>query len=240
MKLEIGFPIATECIRNYQNNITMKVKEHYLDSDYRTFEMPCPVFTGFYESIFNYNDEAQDIEWYNEDNDTNLAWDDFTWDYQDYRQRVARAVAHSVGLSVLDNFKCIHTFKFHKLIQPKFYNYTTDQILVSVTVDVEKAKDRFREILEEADFGEYIEDKFRPGYGFVPYYSNKASDWEGYVEAFPMQLGVSAEPWGVLSSFVDYIIEVEEELRPDDVMDDVRWSGEYYINFEPIIKEHTS
>lgn len=56
----------------------------------KTYETYCPLFPGFYGTEFEYDNEDSDIEYYNEENKTDLKWDDFSWNYADYHSRVSK------------------------------------------------------------------------------------------------------------------------------------------------------
>ena len=47
-------------------------------------ETYCPLFPGFYNTVFEpYEDD--EIYSFNQENDKNLSYVDFKWDYDDYR-----------------------------------------------------------------------------------------------------------------------------------------------------------
>ena len=58
-----------------------------------------PVFTGFYNTIFEPN-ESSEIDNYNQLQGADYNYDDFEFDYEDYRKRVAEQCVESIEIEL--------------------------------------------------------------------------------------------------------------------------------------------
>ncbi|MDN4987178.1 hypothetical protein QY049_28865 [Bradyrhizobium sp. WYCCWR 13022] len=96
--------------------------------------------------------------------------------------------------------------KFVKLKSPNEYNFTTDRIIATMPMRATKRlfslsmRDQYERLADE------ISDCFTPYPGFVPYYSDKVSDWL----AKPVQKWDKNELCVLLAAFVD--TDIDEEV----------------------------
>ena len=98
---------------------------------YNTF---CPLFPGFYGTVFEYDNEGQDIESYNEEFGSIFDYEDFTFDYADYRTRVSKAFVNRLETEL--NSILPVKIEFQELYSPKEYNFSNDAINVSVELNL--------------------------------------------------------------------------------------------------------
>ncbi|MDC7249496.1 MAG: hypothetical protein PQJ49_06245 [Sphaerochaetaceae bacterium] len=141
----------------------------------RTIKSFLPVFTGFYNTIFEFDREVDEIDNYNMENDTDLSYDDFNWDYEDYEQRVSEACVDAIEHEL--TYLGIKA-KFEKLVSPRFYNYTNDSVNVVYELEddsMQKLIDFIRE--HEMDFIQWIADRYTSRSGFSSFYSNDSEVW---------------------------------------------------------------
>jgi hypothetical protein len=138
-----------------------------------TFETYAPLFAGFYGTIYEYNNEDFDIESYNEENNTNLNYDDFEWDYSDYRERIAKRFVSEIESELNMYFPIKITYQ--NIQSPKYYNFTNDSINISVEVDLNKLIDLIKENNNEAE--KYFLDNYTSRDGFTSFHSNDINDW---------------------------------------------------------------
>lgn len=98
-------------------------------------------FTVDTYGTFTFDDEESDIEWYNDENNTNLDYDDFDWTY-DNKGYVQHLSENSVAIleGVLID-EVIHKIELKDQQSPQFYNYTTDSYTAFWTVDEDKLID---------------------------------------------------------------------------------------------------
>lgn len=143
----------------------------------------CPLFPGFYETVFKYSNEDSDIQYYNEENGTQLGYDDFEWDYKDYEKRVGKAFVARVEKE-LKQFLPIR-IEFQEIISPREYNFRNDSINISVSLSLNKLLKLIKDRKEQAAI--YFKDKYTSCSGFTSFHSNNISDWlnKSYILAKP-------------------------------------------------------
>lgn len=124
-----------------------------------------PVFPGFYNTIFEADEESMI-----EDGKTS---EDYDWDYADYHNRVARACVGHIE-SELKDFGLKITFQ--ALISPKFYNYTNDSINVEYSIRSLKGIRDYLHLNSEA-FQEYLTEHYTSRSGFHSFHSTDIEDW---------------------------------------------------------------
>ena len=86
------------------------------------FKTWCPLFPGFYNTVFEYSREEDDIDYYNEENKTDLKYDDFEWDYRDYEKRVSSAFVDKLESELKHHIDI--NIEFEKLVSPREYNFS--------------------------------------------------------------------------------------------------------------------
>jgi len=140
----------------------------------QTFETFCPLFPGFYGTVFEYDNEESDIESYNEENKTDLSFDDFNFDYADYRKRVAKAFVNKLE-SELKYWLPDINIEFQELYSPMEYNFTNDSINVSIQVDLNELLGLIEARKEDA--AKYFKDKYTSRSGFISFHSADIDNW---------------------------------------------------------------
>lgn len=126
-----------------------------------------PVFTGFYNTIFE-SDEDNYIE-------EGKTYDDYNWDYADYANRLSMACVESIE-SELSSFGLKLTFQ--ALISPKYYNYSNDSINVLYELEEDSMFLIKQYLIDNMDsFESYIEEKYTSCSGFISSYSNDYKKW---------------------------------------------------------------
>jgi hypothetical protein len=73
-----------------------------------------PVFTGFYNTIFQCDCEDEYIE-------EGKTYDDYQWNHKDFHDRVAKACVTSIELAIKDELGYDIKVSFDNLYSPKFY-----------------------------------------------------------------------------------------------------------------------
>lgn len=136
-----------------------------------------PLFSGFYYSIWENNiesEEKQIIEYYNEENGTELSWDDFNWTYDFVSY--SKAITEVIMEAIKDEFPgLVVSYEFEELIQPKEYNFSTDTIYIKLDLDKAVLLSIIAENREKLT--EKIKEKYTSCSGFISWHSNKYEDW---------------------------------------------------------------
>lgn len=135
-------------------------------------ETYCPLFPGFYNTVFE-PCEDNEIYSYNQDNDKNLSYDDFQWDYDDYKKRVATAFVEDFEREFQEIMPV--EIKYQSISSPAYYNFSNDSINIEVDLDFP----RFMEIVNKnkENIRKYILENYTSRDGFNSFHSNNVDDW---------------------------------------------------------------
>ena len=183
-------------------------------------ETHCPLFPGFYNTIFE-PDAENEIYSYNQDNGTDLSYDDFEWDYDDYRERVASTFVECFERNFQDIMLADITYQ--NISSPTYYNFSNDSINIEVDFDF----DRFMQIVNEnkENISQYILENYTSRDGFMSFHSNNVDVW--------------CDPEYVLENKEHRVGALMEALAHHfmDLDDIFYWTNsETYINYNVITK----
>lgn len=187
------------------------------------FDTFCPLFPGFYNTIFQYDGEDYDIDSYNKENETDLGYEDFEWDYKDYDTRVSKSFVSRVEKE-LKQYLPIE-IEFQQVSSPREYNFDNDSIYISVSLDIDVLIELIKDRREAATV--YFKNKYTSRSGFISFHSNDVSDWTNkeYILEKP------DHRIGALLNCLCYC-----EIDADDI---IYWaeSETGYISYNPIEQE---
>ncbi len=125
-----------------------------------------PVFTGFYNTLFEFDFEPTD------NNGKEIAYEDLKIDYKRYEQDVAQECCEAIT----ELIPFVKSIGFESVQSPKEYNFKNDSINCTIDFDAKELK---AWIYANQEFVTgYIEDEYSSRSGFIPFYSNKFEDWE--------------------------------------------------------------
>ena len=159
-----------------------------------------PVFPGFYGTWFECNCEESCIE-------DDKEWSDYEWDYEDYRQRVAKACVLEIE-SQLSEFGI--KVKFDMLYSPLYYNFINDRIYVTYTIPMKGYRKLLKYLYNnEPDFDTYIRGEFTSRSGFTSFYSNDYREWLQNMEK------ENVEDFNFIGTILDFYFENEGYSRDD-------------------------
>lgn len=147
----------------------------------------CPKFSGFYNSIWEFN--YSDIEWSLFDDPHSVPEEikriilDDIFDYVDnsaYENAIAKAFVENIGCLINDLYPgLLNSIKFEAVISPKTYNFSTDSINITIDCDLPRLIAEFRKHPKAAD---YIKATYTSCSGFISYFENDLNDWLKTVE----------------------------------------------------------
>jgi hypothetical protein len=184
----------------------------------KSFETFAPLFPGFYGTVFEYDGEGEDIDFYNEENGTDLDYDDFNWNYRDYHERVCKAFVNRLETE-LKQFLPI-TIEFQELRSPREYNFANDSINVKVDLNLPELIKLIGDRKEAAT--QYFKDKYTSCSGFISFHSNDVNDWLDIKY-------ILENPEHRVGALLDCLCAIE--IENDDI---IYWcDSEYYIDFSP-------
>ena len=184
-----------------------------------------PVFNGFYNTLFeNLIDNAVDdaIEYHNEQNNTNLVYDDFDFDFTTIQNKICKDAVSKIE-EKLNEIGINCKIKFETLVSPKYYNFSNDSINIEINF---KKFSRVIEILEQNfdSFSQYIKDNYTSRDGFISSYSSYASDW---IEDLRENAENEAHKVGAV---LDFILQEIEDYKDEDLYFDLL-DNAYFIDY---------
>ena len=136
-----------------------------------------PCFPGFYQSLFNPDDEIDsEIEDINHHRKAQgfdpIDYDDCEWDNAGYEEAVAQGCVAYLN-DLLKDWGV--QFTFQSIWHPREYNFKTDSVNVEVELDpdrIDKWVDSKYELIAEA-----VRKAHTSRDGFISYHSNDMDDW---------------------------------------------------------------
>lgn len=138
----------------------------------RTF---LPIFPGFYETIFE-TDEEYIIEWTNEERKMQgfkeLKFENFTFDYTKYYNDAAKYCCDFIERE-LKPF--VNSVKFECVNSREEYNFYNDSIHCIIDVNVNACKKYIKNNFTE--FEKYIKERYNSCSGFHSFYPNNVNEW---------------------------------------------------------------
>lgn len=195
----------------------------------KTIKTFLPIFPGFYGTIFNYENEEEDIEYYNEENKTDLNYSDFKFDYQGHNQRVSEKCVEVIERELQYHFPSIK-IEFEELYSPKYYNYSNDVINVTITISNADFEEfiMYIGLTWSNEFKTYLKEHFTSTSGFTSFVENKSETWlNEYLKEDHERFAMCFE------QSLQFILE-NEDFTTDDLYNGL--DGETYIEFELIKK----
>ena len=175
-----------------------------------------PVFNGFYNTLFeDLIDNAVDnqIEYYNEQNDTNLSYDNFDFDFASIQNEICKDAVSKIE-EKLNEIGINCSINFETLVSPKYYNFGNDSINIEINF---KKFSQVVEILEQNydSFSKYIKEHYTSRSGFISSYSNYSSDW---IEDLKNDAENETHKVGAV---LDFILQEIEEYKPENLYFDL-------------------
>ena len=175
-----------------------------------------PVFNGFYNTLFeDILDNAVDnvIEYYNEQNNTSLNYDDFDFDFTTIQNEICKDAVLKIE-EKLNEIGINCSIIYENLISPREYNFSNDSI--NIEINFKKFSQVF-EILEQNydSFSKYIKDNYTSRDGFISSYSNYSSDW---MEDLREDAENETHKVGAV---LDFILQEIEEYKDEDLYFDL-------------------
>ena len=150
----------------------------------QTIETIAPGFSGFYNSIwdFDYDYVVTDINELREEKELEpIDSDIIDIDFTSYKNYIGKEYCKALTLNILDK-QSILMVEFKEIDSPREYNFTTDKIVCDVTIDTGKVSEWVKANRE--DLAKYVHERFMPRDGFMPFYSNDIDVWDEVTTGF--------------------------------------------------------
>ncbi len=141
-----------------------------------------PVFPGFYNTIFEYNDGDIEYTLFNNPDGIAKPLKDFivenVWvhiDYDAYRQDIVKNACDFMESLLIENFPAIcKKLTYENLSSPKQYNFINDSVNISINVDFNQL---LKTCINHKDFARYLKDRYTSYDGFLSSYPSRKSEW---------------------------------------------------------------
>ena len=202
----------------------------------KTFKTFLPVFNGFYNTIFeadNEDEEIQDIN--NQRNEKGLEsinFEDCDFDYTEYHKQVSIECTEFIEKELKD-INVLSSIKFEALYSPKEYNFHTD----SINIEVELTEDNIKEIktflydnLDE--YKHYLKEQYTSYSGFISFFPNHFEGWLELTKDFN-DFSDKCHLLGSVLEFICYINEIDK----DSMYDSLQTKSVYATNYSELIEE---
>ena len=186
-----------------------------------------PIFTGFYGSFLDPNENYQiesEIEYINElrqeKNKKPINYDNLKIDYDNLYNDLSSELCNIV-YDLLKDF--IYDIKYKSLQRPKYYNYSNDKIKILIKPNKNKILKYITKNFENWD--KYLKENFTSYDGFYSFYSNNpnSNDWNVKNIFKDIQL----------QSVLNFIAE-NENILENELLENEIYISEYIINFEEL------
>ena len=188
----------------------------------KKIESYLPLFDGFYNTLFEYDREEDDIQSYNDEYGTDFDYEDFDWNYAERHNRISEQICGIVEHLLSDEMLEM-TINFQKLVSPREYNFTNDSINCEYVIS-ERQYDLVIDYLKSnwTNFEVWIKDRYTSRSGFISSHSNNAEVWinnmksESHLEhnfgsvlEFILQ-NEGYEPMSIYEQIIDDYIQFEQ------------------------------
>lgn len=190
-------------------------------------EINLPDFIGFYNTGLDDFEISDDIESYGDV--THEQYELIDWE----------AVHTSIGKNWLDKFweqnnEYLRGFGISKMTfkfidSPKYYNYSTDKLVLDVTFNKAKFQTAIRKFIAENqnEFESYIKDAYSSRSGFISFYSNDATEWIESLLKNELNDNV------VFEGFLEFILSYDGTYNREEIFYDILENRYEHLYFQP-------
>ncbi|MEI7509887.1 MAG: hypothetical protein WCJ62_10545 [Flavobacterium sp.] len=167
----------------------------------------CPLFSGYYNSFFepdNEENEIQDINYQRKEQGKEpINYNDAIFDYKQYFEECSKEIVNFCEDKTNEVLTTGLIFKYEELVSPREYNFTNDSINILIQPseeDINKMQNYINANFEE--FKTYITNKYTSYSGFNSFYTNDAKEF--------LNLNIY-EDSHILGTLLDFILKNECE-----------------------------
>tara|TARA_R100000988_G_C3975246_1_gene153748 strand:- start:388 stop:972 length:585 start_codon:yes stop_codon:yes gene_type:complete len=143
----------------------------------KKIESYLPLFDGFYNTLFEYDKEKDDIQYYNDEYGTDFDYEDFNWNYTERNERISKQIC-GILESLLSDENLKMTINFQNIVSPKYYNFGNDSINCEYVIS-QKQYDLVIDYLKSnwTNFEIWIKERYTSRSGFISSRSNNPEVW---------------------------------------------------------------
>lgn len=185
------------------------------------------IFAGFYDSFLYNSDMLYNLTTESE-NLTDKEYYDFyddeqgVYTFEKYQQAVAKACVKALFSNIVQGSNdIIKDMQFVALQSPRFYNFETDKLEMSVLIDWDKLVEWVKDNC--FDFSKYLQDNFTSYDGFMSFVPNNTNDfWDALQDDFERLSDVLIEFYILQNLDCDSYEQDCIEIASDLIMDYVK------------------
>jgi len=202
----------------------------------KTFKTYLPVFTGFYNTIFQANNEdceIDDINMHRRNKNMNeISFDDCNFNYVEYHEEISKCVTEYLH-NELKEINIVDSIKFEALYSPREYNFHNDSINVEINLTDDNIKTIKKYLYDNIDlYRQYLKDNYTSCSGFISYFPNHLEGWQELTKDFTEY----TDKMHVLGSILEFICEMEE-INTDTMYDATTDISVCATNYSELIGE---
>lgn len=139
-----------------------------------------PLFSGFYNTIWQSDDKEQmEVSYINEQRSAKglepINWDDCQFEYNDYQMDVVKGIAQYLERE-LKTF--VSDITVERIVSPKEYNFRNDSANVVITLSMDNVKAIKKYLIDNSEqFAGYLKDTYTSCSGFISSYPNNIEEF---------------------------------------------------------------
>lgn len=196
-----------------------------------------PVFPGFYETIFQPDNEEYEIDEINQQRNEKglppIDYDNCEWDYKEYNENVSKEATVAIENALQGILGNGITIEFESLQSPRYYNFSNDSINIEISLN-EEAKQKIVSILKENEqkLKPYIKENYTSCDGFISHHSPYYEEWIEAIKTWDNDLLKHK-----LGAVLDFILQEVEEYDVYELYNDIETHWVYASNYYELIGE---
>jgi len=196
-----------------------------------------PVFQGFYGTIFEADNEENEIDDINQQREAKgldpINYDNCEWDYKEYHLNVAKECVNAIESKLQEILNKDVKVIFEELRSPREYNFYNDAIDVEISLN-KAAQQTILDILRDnkEKFNEHIKQSYSSRDGFFSSHSNDANEWIENLKTWDNDI-LSHK----LGAVLEFILEQVEEYEAINLYEDIETHWVCTTNYFELIEE---
>ena len=188
-----------------------------------------PIFSGFYNTIWQYDDESA-IYFINQEREeknlNNITWEHLEIDYPQYEEDIVKGLCDIIQDKLSDY---VEKIELQKIQSPKEYNFKNDSVDVIIIPKIENIQKFIYD--NKKKFKEYLKNRYTSYDGFISHYDNDMESWEADTNNFT-NWDVNGHYLGSILDFISNMLEIKEiDLYYDVEIDNLG----YITNLDDIL-----
>jgi hypothetical protein len=201
----------------------------------KTIKTYLPIFSGFYNTIFEANGEDEEIDNINSErklkNLPPIDYDDCNFDYNEYCRDVSIQCTNYIEKE-LKELNFISSIQFEALKSPKEYNFAND----SINIEIELSEDNIKEIKKFLynnldEYKQYLINNYTSYSGFSSSYPNTLQGWQEITKDFN-DYTENGHYLGSILEFICQINDINSDTMYDSLSDIYLFCTNYSELFE--------